>query len=185
MGIRSSLTSELVFEDCKVPPENVMGEEGKGLKVLYDTLEWERAFSLSFRLGRMEALLETCVSYAQEKKQFGHPIANDQAIQFRLANMKVRLETARNMVHRVGWMKQQGIPAIMEAAIAKLYLTESFVQSAEDAIQIHGRDGYMKEFGVEQQLRDSMIGTIGAGTSEIQRVIIARGLLGKDYVKFG
>ena len=185
MGIRSSLTSELIFEDCKVPPENAMGEEEKGLKVLYDTLEWERAFSLSFRLGRMEALLETCVRYAQEKKQFGHSIANDQAIQFRLANMKVRLETARNVVHRVGWMKQQGIPAIMEAAIAKLYLTESFVQSAEDAMQIHGRNGYMKEFGVEQQLRDSMIGTIGAGTSEIQRLIIARGLLGKDYVKFG
>lgn len=185
MGIRSSLTSELIFEDCKVPFENVMGEEGKGLKVLYDTLEWERTFSLSYRIGRMEALLETCIRYAKEREHFGHPIANDQAIQFKLSNMKVRLETARNMVYKVGWMKQQGIPATMEAAIAKLYLTESYVQSAQDAIQIHGKDGYMKEFGVEQQVRDAIIGTIGAGTSEIQRLIIAGRLLGKDYVKFG
>jgi alkylation response protein AidB-like acyl-CoA dehydrogenase len=185
MGIRSSLTSELIFEDCKIPSANVMGEEGKGLKVLYSTLEWERTFSLSYRLGRMEALLETCIRYAKEKEHFGHPIANGQGVQFKLSNMKVRLETARNMVYRVGWMKQQGIPATMEAAIAKLYLTESYVQSTQDAMQIHGKDGYMKEFGVEQQVRDAIIGTIGAGTSEIQRLIIAGRLLGKDYVKFG
>ena len=136
-------------------------------------MEWERGGILASYLGTMERQIETCVNYARERKQFGKPIGRFQAVAHRIADMKVRLETARWLVYRVAWLKQQGKSAVMDAAIAKLYLSECFVKSCLDAVQIHGGYGYMTEFGLERDLRDSISGTLYSGTSEIQRNIIA------------
>jgi len=177
MGQRTSPTGELVFEDCIVPLENRLGEEGQGLAILFESLEWERACLLAGTVGQIEYELERCVRYANERVQFGKPIGHFQLIQERLANMKWRLEASRLLVYRAAWMKQQGIPARMEAAIAKLAISETRVANALDAVQIHGGYGYMREFEVERVLRDSIAATIGAGTSEIQKITIARHLL--------
>ena len=177
MGQRTSPTGELVFEDCIVPLENRLGEEGQGLAILYESLEWERACLLAGTVGQIEYELERCVRYANERVQFGKPIGHFQLIQEKLANMKWRLEASRLLVYRAAWMKQQGIPARMEAAIAKLAISETRVANALDAVQIHGGYGYMREFEVERVLRDSIAATIGAGTSEIQKITIARHLL--------
>ncbi len=173
MGLRTSPMGEVVLEDCEVPEENRLGPEGAGVAIFNCSMEWERGGILASYLGTMERQLETCIRYARERKQFGKPIGRFQAVAHRIANMKVRLETARWLVYRVAWLKQQGKTAIADAAIVKLYLSECFVQSCLDAIQIHGGYGYMTEFGIERDLRDSISGTLYSGTSEIQRNIIA------------
>jgi len=173
MGLRTSPMSEVVLEDCEVPVENRLGPEGAGAAIFNCSMAWERGAILASYLGTMQRQIETCVKYARERKQFGKPIGRFQAVAHRIANMKVRLEAARNLVYRVAWTKQQGRSAVVEAAVAKLFVSESFVQSCLDAIQIHGGYGYMTDFGVERDLRDSISGTIYSGTSEIQRNIIA------------
>ena len=177
MGQRTSPTGELIFEDCIVPVENCLGEEGQGVSILYESLEWERACLLAGSIGQVEFELDRCIKYANERVQFGRPIGQFQLIQERLANMKWRLEASRLLVYRAGWMKQKGIPARMEAAIAKLAISETRVANALDAVQIHGGYGYMREFEVERILRDSIAATIGAGSTEIQKITIARQLL--------
>ena len=173
MGLRTSPMGELVLEDCRVPESNRLGPEGAGVAIFNCSMEWERGSILASYLGTMEKQLETCVRYARQRKQFGKPIGRFQAVAHRIANMKVRLETARWLVYRVAWLKQQGKQAVVDAAVAKLYLSESFVQSSLDAVQVHGGYGYMTEFELERDLRDSISGTIYSGTSEIQRNIIA------------
>jgi len=179
MGQRTSPTGELIFEDCIVPAENRLGEEGKGVSILYESLEWERACLLAGSIGQVEYELDRCIKYANERVQFGRTIGQFQLMQERLANMKWRLEASRLLVYRAGWMKQKGIPARMEAAIAKLAISETRVANALDAVQIHGGYGYMREFEVERILRDSIAATIGAGSTEIQKITIARHLLSK------
>jgi len=174
MGLRTSPTGELAFEEMRVPVENRLGAEGEGAGMLKGSLEWERACLLGSSIGMMERQLEQCVRYARERKQFGRPILEFQGISHKLADMKVRLEAARNMVYRVAWKKEQGEEAMMDAAIAKLFISEARVQNSLEAIQIHGGNGYMREYGVERQLRDVLAGTIGAGSSEIQRNTIAK-----------
>jgi alkylation response protein AidB-like acyl-CoA dehydrogenase len=173
MGLRTSPMGEVVLEDCEVPEENRLGPIGAGVVIFNCSMEWERGAILASYLGTMQRQLETCVRYARDRRQFGKPIGRFQAIAHRIANMKVRLETARWLVYRVAWLKQQGKNAIMDAAIVKLYLSECFVQSCLDAIQIHGGYGYMTEYEIERDLRDSVSGTLYSGTSEIQRNIIA------------
>lgn len=177
MGQRTSPTGELIFEDCIVPVENCLGEEGQGVSILYESLEWERACLLAGSIGQVEYELNRSIKYANERAQFGRPIGQFQLIQERLANMKWRLEASRLLVYRAGWMKQKGIPARMEAAIAKLAISETRLHNALDAVQIHGGYGYMREFEVERILRDSIAATIGAGSTEIQKITIARQLL--------
>ena len=177
MGQRTSPTGELIFEDCKVPVENRLGKEGQGVDILKESLEWERACLLAGTIGQIEYELNRCVRYANERIQFGKPIGQFQLIQEKLANMKMRLESARLLVYRAAWMKEKGISAPIEAAIAKLAISETRVANALDAVQIHGGYGYMREFEVERVLRDSIAATIGAGTSEIQRINIAKHLL--------
>jgi len=162
-----------VFEYCEIPESNRVGKEGAGVAIFNCGMEWERGGILASYLGTMERQIETCVKYARERKQFGKPIGRFQAIAHRIADMKVRLETARWLVYRVAWLKQNAKKAVMDAAIAKLYLSECFVKSCLDAVQIHGGYGYMTEFGLERDLRDSISGTLYSGTSEIQRNIIA------------
>jgi alkylation response protein AidB-like acyl-CoA dehydrogenase len=173
MGLRSSPMGEIALQDCEIPEENRLGQEGAGAAIFNCSMEWERGAILASYLGTMQRQIETCVRYARERKQFGKPIGRFQAVAHRIANMKVRLETSRLLVYRIGWLKQQAKSAVMDAAIAKLYVSETLVQCCQDAIQIHGAYGYMTESGLERDLRDSIAATIYSGTSEIQRNIIA------------
>jgi alkylation response protein AidB-like acyl-CoA dehydrogenase len=137
-------------------------------------MEWERSCILASNLGAMERQIETCVAYARTREQFGQPIGKFQSVANRIVEMKLRLETARLLLYKVAWLKKAGKPASMEAALAKLYLSECFVQSSLDAIRVHGGYGYMTEYQVERELRDAVGGTLYSGTSDIQRNIVAR-----------
>jgi alkylation response protein AidB-like acyl-CoA dehydrogenase len=174
MGLRTSPMAELVLQDCFVPESNRLGREGAGAHIFKRSMEWERTCILASHIGAMERQLEESVEYARERVQFGQPIGKYQSVANRLVDMKVRLETARLLLYKVAWLTAQGKPAVMEAAMAKLYLSESFLQSSLDAVRTFGGYGYMSEFGVERDLRDAVGGTIYSGTSDIQRNIIAR-----------
>lgn len=176
MGLRTAPIGELILQDCYVSERQRLGPEGSGASVFNNSMEWERSCILASQVGAMQRQLETCVTYAQNRRQFGQSIGKFQSVSNRIADMQVRLETARLILNKVAWLKHMGKPAIMEAAIAKLYLSESFVQSSLDAIRIHGGYGYMTELQVERDLRDAVGGTLYSGTSDIQRVIIARWL---------
>ncbi len=176
MGLRTAPMAELYFDDCRVPIANRLGREGNGATIFGDAIEWERACTLASVLGAMQRQLDTCIAYAKTREQFGQPIGNFQAVAHRIADMKVRLETARLIVYRAGWSKKLHGKAAVESAIAKLYVSECWQQSCLDAVQIHGGYGYATEFEVERDLRDSIATTIYSGTSDIQRNIIARHL---------
>jgi alkylation response protein AidB-like acyl-CoA dehydrogenase len=176
MGLRTAPMAELVLQDCYVPEENRLGPEGAGPSIFNSSMEWERSCILASHVGAMQRQLETCVRYARDRRQFGQPIGKFQSVSNRIADMQVRVETARLILGKVAWLKKMGKPAVMEAAIAKLYLSECFVQSSLDAIRIHGGYGYTTEFEVERDLRDAVGGTLYSGTSDIQRMIIARWL---------
>jgi alkylation response protein AidB-like acyl-CoA dehydrogenase len=174
MGMRTAPLGELVLQDCFVPEANLLGSEGAGGAVFESSMEWERSCILASQVGAMERQLEESIRYARDRKQFGQPIGKFQSVSNRIADMKVRLETARLMLYKVAWLKKTGQRAHMEAAIAKLYLSECFVHSSMDAIWNHGGYGYMSEGEIERDLRDAIGGTIYSGTSDIQRTIIAR-----------
>jgi len=176
MGLRTSPMSELIFDNCRVPVANRLGREGRGVDVFNCSMEWERSCILATCLGTMRRQLEQCLAYARTRKQFGQPIGRYQSVSNKIVDMKLRLETARMLVYQIGWMRQNGKAADLEAAMAKLYTSESFVQSCLDAVQIHGGYGYMAEFPFERELRDAVGSTIYSGTSEIQRNIIAKRL---------
>lgn len=174
MGLRTAPMAELILEDCKVPVENRLGKEGNGAAIFEDTVEWERTCLFAGILGGMERQLEQCIHYANERRQFGKAIGKYQSIANKIVDMKVRMETARLFLYKTAWMKQTKGKAPMDAAIAKLYLSESWIRSCLDAVQIHGGYGYTTEYEVERDLRDSVGSTLYSGTSEIQRNIIAR-----------
>jgi alkylation response protein AidB-like acyl-CoA dehydrogenase len=176
MGLRTSPMAELIMEDCRVPASALLGREGRGAEVFNCSMAWERACILATCLGTMRRQLETCLDYARTRKQFGQSIGKFQSVANRIVDMKLRYETARLMIYKVGWLMQQGKSADMDAAMAKLYVSESFVKSSLDAVQVHGGAGYMTELELERELRDSVGSTLYSGTSEIQRNIIARGL---------
>lgn len=177
MGLRTSPMAEIFLEDCQVPVDSRLGREGAGRHIFTDSLTWERACILAGAVGSMQRLLDTCVDYARSRKQFGQPIGKFQLVASRIVDMKLRLETARSLLYRAAWLRSLGKSIFLEAALAKLHISESWVKSALDAIQIHGGYGYMKEFEVERELRDATASTLYSGTSEIQRIIIA-GILG-------
>jgi hypothetical protein len=176
MGLRTAPMAELVFEDCQVPAANRLGKEGNGAAIFNDAASWERTCILASLIGAMERQLETCISYAQQRKQFQKPIGKFQSIANKIADMKVRLETSRLILYRAGWAKQQQRSTAVESAVAKLYLSEAWVKSCLDAVQIHGGYGYTVEYEQERDLRDAVGSTIYSGTSEIQRNIIASNL---------
>lgn len=177
MGLRTVPIGELYFDDCFVSEANRIGPEGAGVSISGLSLEMERTCILASQLGAMERQLEQSIKYARERKQFGQPIGKFQAVANRIVEMKLRLETARLLLYKVAWLKHLGKSAMLEAALLKLHLSECFVQSGLDAIRIHGGIGYLTEYEVERDLRDAVGGTLYAGTSDIQRNIIAR-LLG-------
>jgi alkylation response protein AidB-like acyl-CoA dehydrogenase len=176
MGLRTALMAELLLEDCRVPGIALLGREGRGVEVFNCSMAWERACILATCLGTMRRQLERCVEQARKRKQFGQPIGKFQSVANRLVDMKLRYETARLLIYKVGWLMQSERSADMDAAMAKLYVSESFVKSCMDAIQVHGGAGFLTELELERELRDSVGSTLYSGTSEIQRNIIARGL---------
>ncbi len=173
MGIRTSPMAEIHFDDCEVPEQNRLGREGAGRSLFTHAMTWERGFILATAVGCMQRQLDSCVEYARQRKQFGQPISKFQLVADRLVNMYARLECARALLYKAGWTRQLGTSGLMEAALAKLIISESWVASCEDAIQIHGANGYAVEYGLERDLRDAIGGRIYSGTSEIQRLIIA------------
>jgi hypothetical protein len=174
MGLRTSPMGEVVLDDCFVPADNRLGSEGAGMAIFNSSMTWERSCILASALGTMQRQLEACVEYARVRKQFGQPIGKFQAVADKVADMYLRLEAARLLVYHVAWLGQQGKSVLAEAAAAKLFTSEAWIASSMDAIQIHGAYGYMKESGIERDLRDAIASTIYSGTSEIQRVILAR-----------
>lgn len=177
MGLRTVPIGALHFEECVVPESARLGPEGAGVSISNHSLEVERCCILASQLGAMERQLQRAVGYARSRRQFGQPIGKFQSVSNRVADMKLRIETARLLLYKVAWLVQRGQPAMMEAAVLKLYLSEAFVESGLDAIRIHGGIGYLSETGVERDLRDAVGGVLYAGTSDIQRNIISR-LLG-------
>ncbi|MFW6042499.1 MAG: acyl-CoA dehydrogenase family protein [Chloroflexota bacterium] len=177
MGLRTAPMGELVLQDCFVPLESRLGREGAGSTIFNSSMEWERSCILGSHIGAMERQLQESIRYARTRRQFDKPIGKFESVSNRIADMKVRLETARLILYKVAWLKKNGKSAVMEAALAKLYLSEAFVASSMDAIRTYGGYGYMTEFEVERDLRDAIGGTLYSGTSDIQRTIIAR-LLG-------
>lgn len=174
MGLRSSPMGEVILEGCEVSVEQRLGQEGAGTAIFAHSMEWERGFILASAVGAMARQLETCVSYARQRQQFGKPIGKFQLVASKFVDMKLRLETARALLYKVAWLKTAGRSAFLDAAMAKLYISEAWVQSCLDAIQIHGGYGYMTEFELERELRDALGSRLYSGTSEIQRVIIAQ-----------
>lgn len=174
MGLRTSPMGELFFDQCRVSAINVLGSVDGGAACFNCSMEWERGCILAMHLGRMQKQLEKCVSYARERKQYGQAIGRFQSVANRIVDMKVRIEAARPLVYKIGWKKDRGQDATMEAAIAKLFLSEAAVASGLDAIQVFGGYGYMTEFEIERDLRDAVGSRIYSGTIEIQRNIIAR-----------
>lgn len=177
MGLRTVPIGELTLKDCFVPCNSRLGKEGSGFSVSQHSLELERCCILASQIGAMEYQLETAVEHSKARVQFGQAIGKFQAVSNRVADMKVRLETARLLLYKVAWLKQQGKSAMLEAAMLKLYLSECFAESSMDAIRIHGGSGYLSDTGVERSLRDAVGGVLYGGTSDIQRNIIA-GLMG-------
>ncbi len=172
-GPRTNPMGDLVFDECFVPASQRLGKEGVGLSLFTRSIAWERAFIHAGHLGAMQSLLERCVEYARGRKQFGKAIQEFQSVSNRLADMQVRQETSRLLMYKAAALKDAGEDARMECAMAKLHIAESLLSSAEDAVRIHGARGILEEFGVERHLRDSLGGVIYAGTSDIQRNLIA------------
>jgi alkylation response protein AidB-like acyl-CoA dehydrogenase len=173
MGLRTSPMAEVFFDDCEVPEDRRLGREGAGMSLFTHAMNWERGCILAGAVGSMQRLLETCIRYAKERKQFNQSIGKFQLVASRIVDMKLRLETARYLLYHGAWLRGRGKAAIMEAALVKLYLSECWVQSCQDAIQIHGGYGYMTEYHVERELRDAIGSRIYSGTNEIQRTIAA------------
>ncbi len=177
LGIRSSDTCSLTFENCKVPKENILWEEGKGFNFAMNTLNGGRIGIAAQALGIAEASLEASIKYSKERKAFGSPISTFQAIQFKLADMAVKIDTAKLLTLKAAALKDAGKSYVKEAAMAKLYASKIAVECALESIQIHGGYGYVREYLVERYLRDAKITEIYEGTSEIQKIVIARALL--------
>ncbi len=175
MGVRSSHTSELIFEDCAVPAENLLGQEGAGFLMALQTVEWDRSALLAPFVGGMSHVLQRCIAYARERRQFGRPIGEFPAIKHKLADIKIFIEAARALCYRIAWCKDQGRPLNhLEAAVAKLFVGDWSLGPANDALVLHGGYGYCHEYDVERTFRDGRLAPIGGGTSDIQKKIIAR-----------
>lgn len=177
MGLHACHTNAVTLENVRVPLGNLVGEEGRGLHQTLATLDGGRISIGSISVGLARAALEAAVAYAKERHAFGHPIAEFQALQWKIADAATEIELARNMLYKAAWLKDQKRPYTKEAAMAKLYASEMAERVCYNAIQIHGGYGYSREYPVERMYRDARLMTIGEGTSEVQRMVIARSAL--------
>lgn len=176
MGLRSSPMAEVFFESCSVPARSMLGKVSAGMAIFNQGMERERSLILACAVGTLQRNLELSIKYARERRQFGHPIGKFQAVAHRIVDMKVRLETARLLLYRVGWLMDQGRPVALDSALAKLYLSECFVESSQDALRVFGGYGFMSEYEVERDVRDAFGSVLYSGTSDIQRNLAARHL---------
>ena len=174
MGLNASNTTELVIDNVRVPVDHLLGKRGEGFRQFLITLDGGRIGIGAMAVGIAQGAYERALAYAKERKQFGKSISSFQAIQFKLADMAMKIELARNMVYKAAWLKDQGRPFSKEAAICKLYASEICMEVTDQAVQIHGGYGYMKEYQVERMMRDAKLLEIGEGTSEVQRIVISR-----------
>ncbi|MCL6559700.1 MAG: acyl-CoA dehydrogenase [Firmicutes bacterium] len=177
MGIRSSLTAEVIFKDCRVPKENLLGQEDQGFKIAMHTLDGGRIGVAAQAVGIAQAALDESIKYSKERVQFGKPIASFQAIQWMIADMATDIQAARFLTYHAAWCYDQGLPYNKEAAMAKLFAAECAARHTNRAVQIHGGYGYIKGHKVERLFRDAKITEIYEGTSEVQRMVIANNLL--------
>jgi len=177
MGIRASSTTELIFQDCRIPKENILGKEGDGFKIAMQTLDGGRIGIGAQALGIAQAALDEAVRYSKERQQFNKAIGTFQAIQWMIADMATEIDAARLLVYRAAWLKDQKKPFGKEAAMAKLFASETAMRAALKAVQIHGGYGFMKDYKVERLMRDAKITEIYEGTSEVQRMVIAAATL--------
>lgn len=177
LGVRASETASIIFEDCWIPNENLLGERGRGFVNAMQILDGGRISIAALALGIAQGAYESALKYSQERKQFNQPIFDFQGIQFKLAEMATQIDAARLLTLRAAWLKDSKRPTTKESAMAKLYASEIAVKVAEEAIQIHGGYGYTKDYPAEKYWRDSKLCTIGEGTSEVQRLVIARQLV--------
>ena len=176
MGLKASDTAEMVLDNVKIPKENILGKRGEGFKQFLQVLDGGRISIGALSLGIAATCLESSLEYAKQRVQFDQPISKFQAIQFKLADMAMEVELARLMVHKAAWLKDNSYPFSQEAAMAKLFASETAVRAALEAIQIYGGYGYVRDYPMERYLRDAKLMEIGEGTSEIQRLVIARQL---------
>lgn len=176
MGLRTSPMSELTLKDCKVPVSARIGKEGQGGRIFHNSIEWERSAILANLVGAMQHQIETCISHANTRNQFKKPIGKFQSVSNRIVDMQLRMETSRLLLYKVAWMKKTAGACPLESALAKLYLSESWVQSCQDTVLVHGGYGYMTDGEIERDFRDAIGGLLYSGTSDIQRVIAARTL---------
>lgn len=177
LGVRASETASIIFEDCWIPGENLLGEQGRGFVNAMQILDGGRISIAALALGIAQGAFESALKYAQERQQFGQPIFDFEAIQFKLADMATQIDAARLLTMRAAWLKDNKRPTTRESAMAKVYASEIAVKVSEEAIQIHGGYGYTKDYPPEKYWRDSKLCTIGEGTSEVQRLVIARQLV--------
>jgi len=177
LGIRGSDTAGFAFDDCRIPAANILGIEGEGFKYFMDTLNGGRISIAAMALGIAQGALDEALKYSKERVQFGRPICDFQMTQFKLSDMATWIEAARHLVYNAARLKDRNLPFIKESSMAKLFASEIATKCCEMAIQIHGGYGYMKEYPVERMWRDAKLCEIGEGTSEIQRLVIARELL--------
>jgi alkylation response protein AidB-like acyl-CoA dehydrogenase len=173
MGLRTSPMAEVFLENCEVPSENLLGSEGGGSFLFTRSMTWERGCILATAVGAMQRIEETCVRYAKTRRQFGQPIGKFQHIAGKIVDMQLRLQTSRLLLYYGAWLRSTGKSGFLEAALAKLYISDCWVKSCEDALQIHGGYGYMVESEIERELRDALGSRLYSGTSEIQRNLIA------------
>ena len=180
MGLKGSVTSQLFFEDCRIPLGNLLGKENEGFKQFLATLDAGRLAISAMAVGLAQGAMEKAVAYARERVQFGHPIAEFEAVQWMVADMATEIDAARLLVQRAAWLREQGLRYTKEAAMAKLFCTEVSERACYKAIQIHGGYGYVRDYAVERMYRDQRLCAIGEGTNEIQRVVIARQIFGSE-----
>jgi alkylation response protein AidB-like acyl-CoA dehydrogenase len=174
MGLRTVPMGEVMLEDCSVPDELRLGREGRGGEVFSGSMEWERGAILASTLGTMRRQLERCVVHARTREQFGQPIGKFQSVSNRIVDMALRLETCRSLVYKIGWLKSLDRDATTESALAKLHVSECYVQNSLDAVRTFGASGYVCETGIERDLRDSVGSLIFSGTNDVQRMIVAK-----------
>ncbi|MFH1090907.1 MAG: acyl-CoA dehydrogenase [Pseudomonadota bacterium] len=177
MGINATDTTEIIFKECRVPKQNLLAGEGQGFKIAMNALDFGRVGIGSQALGIAQASLEASVNYAKERHQFGKPLSSFQGLQWMMADMAVRVQAARHLVRHAAWSKDQGLLYSKEAAMAKLYASETAMWTSTKAVQIHGGHGYTKEYPVERFMRDAKITEIYEGTNEVQRMVIANNIL--------
>ena len=177
LGIRSSDTTELYFDNVEIPEQNLIGNEGDGFKICLSTLDGGRIGIAAQALGIAQASLEASINYSKERKQFNKPISSFQSIQFKLTDMSIAIDSARLLTKKAAWMKDKGLSFGVYAAMAKLYASEVAMKASTECVQIHGGYGYIKDYGVERLMRDAKITQLYEGTSEVQRLVIARDLL--------